>query len=126
MERLHCCVRSFGNLALVGLIVWRPENWDVVIKGFGKLMVGWLPTSGKDWLDAHGPPVPRSGSCPGINCVYHPYPARTTVSAFPKGRTDRPILGFQLLLSLNMRLRVGSPASEAVMMGRVAATAGTR
>jgi hypothetical protein len=37
-----------------------------------------------------------------------------------------PKRGFQLLLSLNIRLRSGSPAWVAVMIGRLAATLGTR
>src|SRR5689334_7501376 len=79
-----------------------------------------------DSVDCHGPPVSLSASVPGHICEYNPYPMRITVVASAKGRIASPTRGFQLFPSEFMRLRVGNPAEEADLIGRLAATAGTR
>ena len=88
-----------------------PENSDVVRNGFGNWIEGALGSARMKFsVDCQGPPVAFKASRPGQNCVYMPYPRRTTVVASPNGRIASPIRGLQLLASFSRRLRTGSPA----------------
>src|SRR5438067_12837586 len=104
----------------------RPENSPVIAKGFGNRMLGTFPSIGKLWVAVHGPPVAFKAMSPGHTWLNTPKPRRTTVVASARGRIANPKRGLQLLASFSIRLRIGNPACEAGMMGRVAATAGTK
>src|SRR5262249_39655600 len=66
IEKFHCWVRSLGKWLLTPLMLWIPENSEVVRNGFGNRMEGTFAFSRmKDSVDCQGPPVAFSASRPG-------------------------------------------------------------